>query len=146
MVCLSTRMYRYATEHWIGSSVSVVPCDLAQQRDLRLWWTTETRRDMPRFNFSMAPRTQDTNFEMIERVKRKLQNWKPSRIREMYYLMGKLVRWKMLYGSGNSSTAHWIPSSTSWIWDYFADGAEWRAALFEHGEEAFSILSDLYPL
>lgn len=56
---------------------------------------------------------------------RVLRKDRTKRIREYSLLAGFLYRWIRIYER--------IPAPDSWIWTYFPDGEEWRAAADRHG-------------
>ena len=51
---------------------------------------------------------------------------KENRMRELYLLSGLLISWYYFYNE--------TPSDSSWIWDWYPDGTEWRQAVRNDGE------------
>ena len=47
-------------------------------------------------------------------------------MRERYLLAGLLISWYFLYNE--------TPPDSSWIWDWYPDGTEWRQAVNDDGE------------
>jgi hypothetical protein len=108
---------RFSDEHWVGSHPAVVPCDVAGDVDLGLLWSTEHQ---PHVNFSMAPRGA-VDAKWLDSRPRRTQSIlgnEEERIREYYFLGGRLFLWLGLYQQ--------VPPESSWVWKWFPDGARWR--------------------
>lgn len=113
---------RFATEHWIGSHPSIVPCHLSTHADLRVWM------DRPKVPFqfmtaSELPLASKWILSDMQRTQKVLQD-KSSRSRDAYLLAGLLWKWQSFYQQ--------YPPMDSWIWDYFPDGHEWRGRVYSN--------------
>jgi hypothetical protein len=115
---------RFANEHWIGSHPQLVACDLSKSPN-RAFWLTQNR-SITDLDWSLSPRRAIgpwiSNFPRS--TKRILKN-ESLRLREYFLLAGQLIKWDHLYGEA--------PLPTSWVWDWFPDGATWKLAVQEHG-------------
>jgi hypothetical protein len=117
---------RYADEHWVGGHPSVIPCDVFNSISIQKLLHWEGNVSITDFVFSMAPHdpVQAAWYRLsVSKTKDVLRN-KILRIKEYVYLGGKLFLWLNLYNE--------IPPDSSWVWDYFPDGTEWRQAMVEH--------------
>jgi len=121
-----------AAEQWIGSHPSIRPCDLSKTKNLN-FWLEEERDTANEFHFAMAPRQQDFPWDLNRKIKRKLRGDKPARMKEYYYLAGKLFQWGVLYNS--------TPPSDSWVWPFYRDGEEWKQGVEEHGKNVIEVLT-----
>ena len=118
----STDLYgldRFADEHWVGSHPAVVPCDLAGDVDLALLWSSG-QEERKLSHLSMAPQAAvDAKWWGSDpRKTRSILGKEKERIREYYFLGGRLFLWLGLYDQ--------VPPESSWVWNWFPDGARWR--------------------
>ena len=102
---------RYADEHWVGSHPAVVPCDLAGEVDFQ---------EQKLSNFSMAPQGAVDARWLDSRPEntRSILGEEKKRIQEYHFLGGRLFLWLGLYDQ--------VPPESSWVWNWFPDGARWR--------------------
>lgn len=125
-------LYRYAMEAWIGSHPSIKPCDVSKTKHL-MFWLDEDQDTEDEFEFAMAPRQPDAPFDLDEAMEKKVLANKELRMKEYYLLAGKIVRWYTLYGS--------VPSHSSWVWQWFPDGEEWRKGTELYGKNVVETLN-----
>ena len=123
---------RFAAEHWIGAHPSLQPCDLSEQADISMWYLQRNRSSLHDFSFAMAPRKPlraPLKFwplmRDMKRHKVKVLNDPVARIKEYFLLPGYIFKWVTLYQE--------LPSRSSWVWDWFPDGALWRDCVATHG-------------
>ena len=113
---------RFATEHWIGSHPSIVPCHLSTHADLTIW-LDKPNVPLRSMTASDLPLESKWILSDIERTRTILQD-KSSRVRDAYLLPGLLWKWQSFYQQ--------YPPMDSWIWDYFPDGQEWRQRVYSN--------------
>lgn len=131
---------RYHAEHWIGSHPDLQPCDMESlERPQQVFKRRSSVQDIVKgLQFSLAPRLPGFavghNFE----AHRMLQQNKDERRKEIYLLPGKLFLWYELYQR--------VPSSRSWVWKWFPDGAFWKAKVDQFGSNVIgmSTLEELF--
>lgn len=114
---------RFADEHWVGGHPSVIPCDVSKSSNLGKIPRNVSIAD---FKFSMAPHDPVEAARLRfspNKTKGVLKN-QTLRIKEYFFLGGKLLLWLNLYNE--------TPPASSWVWDWFPDGTEWRQAMVEH--------------
>jgi hypothetical protein len=116
---------RWADEHWVGGHPSVIPCDVFNSISIDRVTNWEGNVSIADFVFSMAPHDplEAAWFKFSpSKTKGVLRN-KILRTKEYFFLGGKLFLWLNLYNE--------IPPDSSWVWDYFPDGTEWKQAMVE---------------
>jgi hypothetical protein len=159
---------RYAAELWVGTHPDLQPCDVSVTADNEYWTSSrrssrnssanhetvdENKQDaiLEEFVWSMAPRsypeitnastsrTNNLNAPWLrldpEQRDLVLSN-ETLREREFFLLPGLILKWQTLYNGT-------YPSPSSWVWDFFPDGADWREKLDKYG--AASVLEQLLP-
>jgi hypothetical protein len=125
-------LYRYAMEAWIGGHPSIQPCDVSKTNALMYWLDHDHDTDKE-FEFAMAPRQPDAPFGLDRKKEKEMRKDKDMRMKEYYFLAGKIFKWYTLYND--------IPSRTSWIWKWFPDGEIWREGAELHGKNVVEILN-----
>jgi hypothetical protein len=108
---------RYSAEEWIGSHPSVIPCDKASG------------------NWSLAPsRGFMHNWVGVRAMRRKrMLKIKSLRMREYTLLGGRIQKWLMLYNE--------TPPLSSWAWDWYPDGEEWRRGVELYDKRVVDVLT-----
>jgi hypothetical protein len=101
----------YGMDHWVGSHPALLPCDLDDHFKSLSYGAHRPG----------APSDYEAEKEKLVKATDR------SRFREFYYLAGYLLKWQMLYNE--------VPRKTSWVWNWFDDSEEWRAAVEKHGLE-----------
>jgi len=143
-------IHRFASEHWIAGHPDVRPCDLSNTSSLEYWRMPNNSRqqrpspshafileenDPPMFQWSMAPRVSihDNQYYRLDHaVLENILTSSSSSMREYYLLAGYLFKWFELYGQA--------PPLHSWIWKWFPDGDEWKAAVAQHGNRSLDVM------
>ena len=121
------------SEQWIGSHPSLKACDVCPSNELAC-----NSYNSSNFTFAMSPHVPLTaswygrNDDYFRNV---LLHNKPARMRERYLLAGFLINWLYLYNQ--------TPPDSSWIWDYFPDGEEWRQVGNVHNGSVITVESIL---
>jgi hypothetical protein len=132
---------QFVSQHWISSHPQVKPCDVLSMDDTAGGGDTEkTLGGMPAFSWSMAPRAQ-TSIQpagWAHNKKRQLDLNRLKRAPEYFYLAGRLFKWLALYNE--------TPSESSWVWDHFPDGKEWKEAIDKFGHDVVNQVLDHPPL
>ncbi|GKY90307.1 hypothetical protein MPSEU_000004700 [Mayamaea pseudoterrestris] len=128
---------RYSSEHWIASHPDVVPCDLSRTARLEHWWEEHSERTANKesvFEKSLAPRHDihspyfRLNHSLLDSI---VTN--PSRAdREYFLLTGFLHKWLTIYKQ--------VPSSYSWVWKWFPNGAYWLQTYEKYGNDTVRVL------
>ena len=120
-------------EHWIGSHPNLVPCDLSPTNDITTWFhppdnsSTWFHRSERNFEFAFAPRTSievDWFLRRNDHYRFQDQVNKRNRMRERFLLAGLLASFLFFYQT--------TPPNSSWIWDWYPDGEEWRQGVQGH--------------
>ena len=119
---------RYASEFWVGSHPSIIPCDVSKTEDFK-YWLKKHRNTGAEFEWSMAPR------HKAIMSNRKIRAREDLRLREYNLLAGNIFRWQRLYGE--------FPESSSWIWRWFPDGDKWHYAVQKYGSKAVEVMTAL---
>jgi hypothetical protein len=117
----------FSMEHWVGSSPSLIPCDVATVTS-KLYWT-QKRNTTAEFDWSMAPRFSDFYEEQIP-------SSESIRMREYFLLAGNILKWYALYNEA--------PSASSWVWSFFPDGDKWRQAVETYGNRSIDAMVEKY--
>jgi hypothetical protein len=125
-------LYRYAMEAWIGGHPSIQPCDVSKTNALMYWLDNDHDTDQE-FEFAMAPRQPDAPFDLDTNMEKKVRRDTEMRMKEYYFLAGKIFKWYTLYNE--------VPSRASWIWKWFPDGERWREGAELHGKNVVEILN-----
>jgi hypothetical protein len=125
-------LYRYAMEAWIGGHPSIQPCDVSKNNSLSYWMDHDHDTDKE-FEFAMAPRQPDAPFDLDEVMQKKMIKDTDMRMKEYYFLAGKIFKWYTLYNE--------IPSRTSWIWRWFPDSEIWIEGAEMYGKNVVEILN-----
>jgi hypothetical protein len=133
---------RYSNEHWVTSHPSVMPCDLDANG---MWWywqgngciptplscrpelkhvrgrNTLYERTPEEFVWSMAPRGErDARKKNETDLNDHSDHLDPT-------LGRSLFMWFHLYGEA--------PPLSSWVWEYFPDGARWKVGVQRYGKD-----------
>ena len=111
----------------------MIPCDLCPVNDFRDCKLRFQYGDTSGFKFSLAPRSSiyvDWFQREDDYFRRRVARKKSLRLRERFLLGGLLQSWHFLYNE--------TPAESSWIWDWYPDGEEWRQAVKDHGQDALS--------
>lgn len=128
--CYNLGMERFASELWIGSHPDLIPCDLATVVDVEYWKRVPWDVAANYSSFGLAPRFPITHPDWQnlkhERLAKVLKD-PNARLREHYLLAGVLYRHSEIYEQ--------LPHPSSWIWEWFPDGEDWKDILFENGAE-----------
>lgn len=136
--CYSLGLERFAAELWIGSHPELVPCDLAATVDINYWKNTPWQGAGGNVSFALAPRIPITSKDWQnlkhDRMERILQK-RHLRLREYFLLPGVLYRYAVLYQQ--------LPKDSSWIWQWFPDGKEWKTILASSKSQPEEELSSL---
>jgi hypothetical protein len=121
---------RFASEHWIGSSPHLVPCDLSDSANIRYWYMQD--RNESELNFVMAPRRPLRAplklwpvMSDMKKTKLAVLNSPTLRSKEYFLLPGYIYKWNALYRE--------FPPPSSWVWSWFPDGEVWRDRVATHG-------------
>jgi hypothetical protein len=125
---------RWSSEHWLASHPSVRACDVSAEKSVKYW---HVMRNASEFVFAPFPRRSIEEY-IAPKVWIKLQKRKRLRIRDYYLLAGSLFKWYKLYGEA--------PPTSSWVWDWYPDGTEWKAAILEYGSDAVDKVFERYPI
>ena len=120
---------RYMSEHWVGSSPNITPCDVSRELHMD-YWLEDTRNTTQDFEWSMAPRfpfndslaVWDVNFDILKKPHK--------RMREYFLLPGHLHRWIREYNA--------TPSAESWVWSWYLDAQRWEKRVRKDGNLAVS--------
>jgi hypothetical protein len=148
---------RYAAELWVGTHADLHPCDVSVTADNEYWTSANSDKNINKqdailgeFVWSMAPRSyysenttstsssaasnNSSNLDApwlrldLEQRDLVLSN-KTLRMREFFLLPGLILKWHILYNDT-------YPPPSSWVWDFYPDGAEWRERLAKYGAAA----------
>jgi hypothetical protein len=128
---------RYASEHWLASHPSVLPCDASANPNISYWMTGDRSPD--EFVFDMAPRftiEKDWYFYQYGPNGPATLNDTALRMRDYALLPGQIMKWYVLYNE--------VPPDDSWIWRWFPDGPTWRLATNEHKRNAVKMMTRPY--
>jgi hypothetical protein len=129
---------RYASEQWIASHPSVKICDVSKRARVEYWQVKS--RGNHAYEWAMFPRhvlswTWSYTGQGRPFFETTLET--PSlRFREWYLLSGFLFKWYELYNEA--------PPPTSWAWDWFPDGHQWRDAVQTYGRGALVAMTKEY--
>ena len=121
---MSNSLHVLITEHWVGSHPSLNPCDLCPKNSLEYCIKRFSRGKNPAFEFSLAPRHSiyDDWFQRDDIMFREEVAFaKAARMRERFLLAGLLASWLVMYND--------IPDESSWIWEWYPDGQDWRQSV-----------------
>jgi len=125
---------RWSSEHWVGSHPSVVPCDLSKNPQLEHW--KDTKRNSSEFEWSLGPRhNYSAPWSYVGPIMHLLED-ESNRRREVYLLAGNLFKWQQLYNE--------TPSSSSWVYDWYPEGAAWKEAIATYGAGAVDVMTEPY--
>jgi hypothetical protein len=100
------------------------------------------------FQFGMAPRHTGFVVGNVDSARDALLDDVNIRLREYYLLPGHILKWSKLYpphNDNNNVSSFVVPTSDSWIWDWFPDGNFWRSGMEQYGiENVVQILNQNY--
>jgi hypothetical protein len=117
----------FSMQHWIGSSPSLIPCDMTSAAR-NLYWTKK-RNTTSEFDWSMAPRSSSLDSEQIP-------SSESLRVREYFLLAGNILKWYTMYNE--------VPSASSWVWSFFPEGDKWRQAVEMYGNQSIDAMVKKY--
>jgi hypothetical protein len=117
----------FSMQHWIGSSPSLIPCDMTFAAG-KLYWT-KTRNTTTEFDWSMAPRASSLDEKQIP-------SSESLRVREYFLLAGNILKWYTMYNE--------VPSASSWVWSFFPEGDKWRQAVETYGNQSIDAMVEKY--
>jgi hypothetical protein len=149
---------RYAAELWVGTHPDLQPCDVSVTADNEYWTRSSSstanheKSDdiiLDEFVWSMAPRSYSENTSTSKSTAGNNNNnnldapWlrldpqqrdlvlsnETLRMREFFLLPGLILKYHILYNGT-------YPSNSSWVWNFYPDGAEWRERLAKYGTAA----------
>lgn len=146
---------RYEAEQWIGSSPTLIPCDVSKTATLKYWMSglnTFLGKHHPKdytkeFKLKLAPRHSIYDDwiwysyalvpDLIWMTDNKETNKLLGNLRLLDYflLRGLIARWHIVYNQLPNTT---ISSTTDWIWSWFPDGDIWRSAVDTYGPDAIN--------
>ena len=122
-------MHQHSIEHWIGSHPDLKPCDVGPMKTSSDYDENTIIDDMKRYTLAVAPRRGSAPPGFLNDDKElKFRSKREVAFREYYYLAGNVFRWHILYDR--------VPSSDSWVWKWFPDGALWESVAKFHGAYA----------
>jgi hypothetical protein len=130
---------RFQLEHWIGSHSSIQPCELHRKNVTLGYMVSGKVNSTEDYSWGMGPRREEVVDEIPE-AQKALKSNEDAQFKEYYLLPGNLLKWFTLYGSKG------IPSSDSWVWDFFAGGSRWKRLVMKHGERAIDEMVKLSTL
>lgn len=117
----------FSMQHWIGSSPSLIPCDMTSAA--RNFYWTQKRNTTAEFDWSMAPRSSSLDKEQIP-------SSESLRVREYFLLAGNILKWYTMYNE--------VPSTSSWVWSFFPEGDKWRQAVQTYGNRSIDAMVKKY--
>lgn len=117
---------RYSDEHWIASHPNLKPCDCDPSG--AIWKFQRKRFHVKDLKWGKAPRTKGPPADGDKKKMQLVESSPDLRLREYFFLPGNLIKWFSLYNQA--------PKADSWAWNWFPDGAQWRANVKTHGIEA----------
>jgi hypothetical protein len=102
---------RYASEQWVGSSPTLIPCDLTGDKALDDWRLVDrTPHDL---TWNMLPRPRQAPGQYL-------------------MLLGNLFKWFTLYNAA--------PSDDSYAWRVSPDGEKWKRAVKLYGNRTVDLM------
>ena len=124
---------RFASEHWVGSHPSVIPCDVGGHKDFWYWLSGD--RGSEQFDWAMGPRKDGSPIDRRRGRQQREKVLADERLRtkEYFLLAGRLFKWYELYNQ--------VPPSNSWIWDWFPDGHRWKQAVDKFGNKTVELVT-----
>jgi hypothetical protein len=121
---------KFTSQHWVGSHPQVKPCHALPKDATAARGVAEKTQDrLQAFSLSTAPLAQ-TSIQpegWAPNTKCQLDLNRLKRVPEYFYLSGRLFKWQALYNE--------TPSESSWVWDHFPDGKEWKQAVAKFGQD-----------
>jgi hypothetical protein len=123
---------RFSVDFWVASHPAVNPCDVSHlmTRDFSYWSTTEaellTKQPQLRYTPALpAPNRPDSPFHFSSEAFENVMSNVSSRVREISFLGGHLLRWYTLYDRA--------PAFDSPIWSWFPDSKVWKEGVANYG-------------
>ncbi|CAB9517169.1 expressed unknown protein [Seminavis robusta] len=137
---------RYATEFWIASHPFVRPCDFSKaiapptsydMTEIFLRWLRVQEPHNGTLESEWFAKTAPHHpLPIFNGQGLDVARFPDVRLREYFLLAGNLFRWYGLYGQAPPV------APTSWVYEWFPDGAKWKAAVQEHDKDSVEFMTE----